>query len=200
MDKTSREQQLRHSIDVSPIPCLLTDPSLADNPIVAANQAFLDLTGYAAEEVVGRNCRFLQGAETEESAREVLRDAVASGGSAVVELTNYKRDGSAFRNAVMIAPCLDEAGGLLFFLGSQMEIDRGGLDARTEAARARIARLAPRQVEVLTLMARGMRHAGIAEQLGITEKTVKMHRGALIAKLDCRTSAEAIRVAVEAGL
>lgn len=200
MDTASREQQLRKSIDLSPIPCILTDPRRPDNPIVAANQAFLDLTGYAPAEVIGRNCRLLQGDETEAEARAHLREAVATGARAAVELTNYRRDGSPFRNAVMLAPCLDEAGRLLFYFGSQMEVSRGGLDARTGAARARIAGLAPRQAEVLRLMATGLRHAAIADILGITEKTVKMHRGALVAKLGCRTSAEAIRLAVEAGL
>jgi PAS domain S-box-containing protein len=200
MDKALREQQLRKLIEASPIPCILTDPEQGDNAIVAANAAFLALTGYAEQEVLGRNCRLLHGPLTEPGPRDMLRRKIAAGASAVVEITNHRRDGSAFRNAVMIAPCLDEAGKLLFFLGSQMEIDQGGLGVREESARRRIAELAPRQAEVLGLMARGMRHAQIAKALTISEKTVKMHRGALVAKLGCQTSAEAIRIAVEAGL
>src|SRR6187551_2816504 len=99
MDKAVREQQLRKSIELSPIACIISDPERHDNPIVAVNRAFLDLTGYGAGEVIGRNCRLLQGAETEAAARDILRQAVASGGSAVVEITNYKRDGRPFRNA-----------------------------------------------------------------------------------------------------
>lgn len=194
------EFYLRRLIEVSPIACILTDPRAEDNPVIAANAAFLNLTGYRLKDVLGKNCRFLSGPGTETTARDMLRGAITSGQSAVVEITNYRRDGSAFRNAVMIAPLFDSAGELLFYMGSQMSCARGDGDARQMAAEAGIASLSRRQLEVLRQMARGLRHAEIAKEIGITEKTVKMHRGALVKKLGCRTSAEAIRMAVEAGL
>jgi PAS domain S-box-containing protein len=199
MHKKSREQYLRQLIEVSPIACILTDPGFADNPIVAVNDAFVNLTGYAPEEIMGRNCRFLRGSAAEPAARAVLREAIAKGASAVVELTNYKRDGTPFRNAVMIAPFF-EKGELIFFLGSQMEIETGGVSGLGEIAKAKVARLSPRQLQVLHYMSRGLRHAQIASELGVSEKTVKMHRAGLVAKLGCTTSAEAIRIAIEAGL
>ena len=193
------EHHLRQLIEVSPIACVLTDMRVDDYPIIAVNAAFVELTGYPADEIVGRNCRFLSGPSTDPAARALLRDAITTGRSAVVELTNYRRDGTPFRNAVILAPLLDSDGNVAFYMGSQMDASMGGGDRRA-IAQAAIASLSRRQLEVLRAMARGLRHAAIAKELGITEKTVKMHRGALVRKLGCRTSAEAIRLAIEAGL
>jgi PAS domain S-box-containing protein len=200
MREKSREQYLRELIDASPIACILTDATVPDNPIVAANEAFARLTGYRTAEILGRNCRFLSGEGTDPAARAIMRQAVSAAMPAVVEILNYKRDGSPFRNAVMIAPSFDAQGELAFFLGSQMEVGPGGLDDRRETARRKTAQLSLRQIQVLRRMAGGMRHAQIARELGLSEKTVKMHRAALVAKLGCQTSAEAIRIAVEADL
>lgn len=186
-------------IELSPIAAILTDPNLADNPIVAANAAFERLTGYSSTEIAGRNCRFLQGPLTEPDTKARLREAVETATPLVIEMTNYRKDGSSFRNAVMLAPIKDRNGRLRFFMGSQMAIDAGALADRRAQAQALIATLSRRQLQVLTHMAQGLRHAEIANVLGIAEKTVKMHRAALVERLGCRTSAEAIRLAVEGG-
>jgi PAS domain S-box-containing protein len=189
------------SIERTPIATVITDPGLPDNPIIAANRAFLELTGYAAAEVIGRNCRFLAGRDTDPVAQERLRMAIAERRPAIVELTNYRRDGSAFRNAVMIAPVLDEAGEALLFVGSQMEVTSPGLsDERRANAAARVDRLTRRQRQVLERLVRGQRNKRIASDLGIGETTVKMHRAHMLAKLGCTTSADAIRLGVEARL
>jgi PAS domain S-box-containing protein len=78
------------------MPMVLTDPNLPANPIVFANRAFQDLTGYTEEEILGRNCRFLQGAHTDREAVAELRDAVSERRAVSVELLNYKRDGTPF--------------------------------------------------------------------------------------------------------
>lgn len=199
----SDEESLFASILLSPIAAVITDPGKPDNPIVAVNAAFRQLTGYATDELVGRNCRLLAGPSTEAAGSETLRQAVAGRRPAIAELTNYRRDGTLFRNVVMIAPIFDEAGALAYFLGSQMdassspERDAGG---RETLAKARVAELTDRQRQVLHHMAQGLRNKLIANALGINEKTVKMHRAALLTRLGAATSADAIRVAVEAGL
>lgn len=189
------------SIERTPIATVVTDPRLFDNPIIAANRAFLELTGYPEAQVVGRNCRFLAGPATDPAAQDRLRQAIAECRPAMVEVTNYRKDASAFRNAVMIAPIFDEAGEPLLFVGSQMEVDgQDRSDERRAGAAARVNRLTPRQRQVLEMLVRGHRNKQISNVLGIGETTVKMHRAHMLTRLGCVTSADAIRLGVEAGL
>jgi PAS domain S-box-containing protein len=190
-------------IKLSPIATVLSNPRLADNPIVACNQSFIDLTGYDRSEIEGRNCRFLSGPETEPWLTDRITDAVKDRKPVLVEILNYKKDGTPFRNAVLVAPIFDDQGELEFFLGSQVELDMdapGSSSPRRRAAAKLVGTLSPRQREVLIKMAHGLLNKQIAHELGLSEKTVKMHRALLIAKLDVPTSADAVRLAVEAGL
>ena len=182
----------------SRVAAVVSDPRRPDNPIVACNEAFLELTGYTRDEVIGRNCRFLRGRGTEPEQAAMLREAVAQTRPAMVELINYRKDGSAFRNAVMVAPLFDEEGDLQFFLGSQMAIDDTEA-SRHQQARTRIEGLSRRQRQILRALAQGQLNKQIAYELGVTERTVKMHRAAVLRALDVRTVAEAIRIAIEAG-
>ncbi len=112
------------ALQMTRMPMILTDPRQDDNPIVFANKAFLDLTGYEESEIIGRNCRFLQGADTDRAAVADLRDAVARREAISLEILNYKRDGSAFWNAVFIAPVFDDHGELIYFFASQLDVTR----------------------------------------------------------------------------
>jgi len=196
------DQELFASIELTPIAAVVTDPRRPDNPIVAVNDAFCRLTGYQREEIVGRNCRFLAGEGTEPYARALLRDAVREKRPALAQMLNYRKDGTAFRNLVMIAPVLDPDGEVAYFLGSQMEAGEGLhlLDSRRRAAAAGVASLTPRQRQVLGYMMAGFRNKQIAGFLEIDEKTVKMHRAAMLARLGVPSSAQAIRIGVEADL
>lgn len=187
------------SIELTPIATCITDNRQPDNPMIAVNDAFCALSGYNRQELLGRNCRILAGPGTEPEARAILREAVVRGKPTIVELTNFRRDGSAFRNAVMIAPVLDESGAVALFYGSQMDVGPvapAGL--REEKARGLIASLSKRQQQVLALMSTGQRNKQIGYELGIDEKTVKMHRARLLRALQVPTSADAIRIAAEA--
>ncbi len=190
-------------IGMSPIASVVSNPRLPDNPIVACNQAFLDLTGYPAEEVLGRNCRFLAGPGTEPWLTEAIREGVRDKRPSLVEILNYKKDGTAFRNAVLVAPIFGENDELIYFLGSQVELGEqaaGPSNTRRARATERIRELSPRQLEVLKLVAGGLRNKQIAWELGLSEKTVKMHRGIAMDKLGVQTAADMIRLAVEAGI
>lgn len=112
------------AIEMTRMPMVITDPHQDDNPIVFANNAFLDLTLYEREEVVGRNCRFLQGAQTDRGEVQKLREAIANEESIALELLNYKRDGTPFWNAVFIGPIYDPSGRLLYFFASQIDVTR----------------------------------------------------------------------------
>lgn len=196
------DSDLLASIEWSAISTVVTDPRQPDNPIVAANKAFCRLTGYEVDEILGRNCRFLAGPKTDPSASRRLGAAIANEASVLVELVNYRKDGTTFHNAVMIAPSYDKTGALQFFIGSQMAVDEASSSssARRQRAEALVERLTPRQANVLALMASGLRNKQIAVRLEVSEKTVKMHRAHMLTRLATRSSADAIRIAVEAGL
>ena len=201
MQHDQEHEDLLASIHLSAIATVVTDARRPDNPICAANRAFETLTGFAADEILGRNCRFLRGAGGDDHAAAVLRAAVRDARPAVAEIVNYRRDGTPFRNAVMIAPVFDGDGELRYFIGSQMEVpERPIPEDRGALARLRVAQLSVRQQEVLKLMSRGLLNKQIGFELGISEKTVKMHRAALLSRLEARASADAVRLAVEAGL
>lgn len=191
------------SINFSPIASVITDATKPDHPIKVVNDAFCTLTGYDAREAIGRNPRFLQGEQTEFWIREQVRIAVQNRSPAFVDILNYKRDGSRFRNGMMITPLFDDHGELAFFFGSQLDLGpdaKQQFSARRSKAVALVQDLAPRQRQVLAGMARGMRSKQIAHKLGVTEKTVQMHRERVLDRLGVRTTAEAIRIGVEAGL
>lgn len=200
--KDAEQSDVLQSLCNSPISTVVTDPRARDNPIVAVNKAFERLSGYAACEVIGRNCRFLAGDQAAQTGSEVLREAIHTERPALTELINYKRDGTPFRNAVMVAPLFDNDGKLRFFVGSQMEIpDGAGVSIdRKQASKQLVAGLTTRQREVLREMTLGFRNKQIAEHLGLSEKTVKMHRGSLLGRLHAVSSTHAVRIAMEAGL
>ncbi len=101
---------------------VLTDPRLPDNPIIDINAAFTELTGYAAAAVRGRNCRLLQGPETDRATVAMLAAALREGRAVRAELLNYRADGSSFWNALSLTPVLDALGEPRFYLGTQTDI------------------------------------------------------------------------------
>ena len=86
------------AVEMTRMPMILADPRQSDCPIAFANNAFLDLTGYEEAEVVGRNCRFLQGAGTDPDSVRLLREAIAHEQAIALEILNYRRDGAPFWN------------------------------------------------------------------------------------------------------
>ena len=110
------------AVEMTRMPMVVTDPRQPDNPIVFTNGAFLDLTGYTRDEVIGRNCRFLQGADTDHGTVEELRRALAEHKAVAVDILNYKKDGTRFWNGLFIGPVFDKQGELLYFFASQLDI------------------------------------------------------------------------------
>lgn len=193
---------LSEMIAGSAIAAVISNPRLPDNPIVECNDAFIALTGYTRDEIIGRNCRFMSGPGTEAALTEMIRQGIREQRPVLVDILNYKKGGTAFRNAVMVAPVFGIDGQLEYFLGSQMEVDGGKTDAgtiRQHNARYLIDGLSPRQKQVLMGMAAGKLNKQIAYELGLTERTIKMHRAAMLRALNIRSGAEAIRLAIEAG-
>ncbi|MGK9067390.1 histidine kinase famiy protein [Stutzerimonas chloritidismutans] len=112
------------AVETTRMPMIVTDPNRDDNPIIFANRAFLEMTGYDSEELVGHNCRFLQGPETDRAVVAQVREAVAERREVSVELINYRKDGSTFWNALFISPVYNDAGELIYFFASQLDVSR----------------------------------------------------------------------------
>lgn len=100
----------------------ITDPHQPDNPIVYVNSGFERLTGYAAVEVLGRNCRFLQGPESDPAVIEAIRSAIREKRECTVELRNYRKDGTPFWNRLSLAPVCNAAGEVVNFIGVQADV------------------------------------------------------------------------------
>ncbi len=118
---------------------VISDPNQPDNPLVYVNDGFERLTGYSRQEVLGRNCRFLQGHATDPAALEQIRECIRERRDCLVELLNYRKDGTPFWNRLSIAPLRDDSGRLTHFVGVQSDITGRKLaEERLAAANAEI--------------------------------------------------------------
>jgi len=124
-DITQRKRQeaglrlLQRGVEASPVGMIMVDAIRSERPIVYANEAFCRLTGYARDQVIGRNCRFLQGKNTDLAAIETIRDALQANTEVQVTLLNYRRDGSTFWNRLTINSVTDDLGRCTHFIGTQ---------------------------------------------------------------------------------
>jgi PAS domain S-box-containing protein len=138
------------AVEMTRMPMVVTDPRQPDNPIVFANGAFFDLTGYSNEETIGRNCRFLQGPQTDRSTVDEVRQAVSEERAVAVDILNYKKGGKPFWNALFLGPIFDQDGKLLYFFASQMDI--------TERRTTQDAYLQAQKMEAIGQLTAGMAH------------------------------------------
>lgn len=98
---------------------VFSDPSLPDNPMIFVSDEFEEQTGYRPDEALGRNCRFLQGADTNPQAIEAIRQGLKAETRFTIDILNYRKDGSEFFNRLRIRPIYDGDGRLMFFAGAQ---------------------------------------------------------------------------------
>jgi PAS domain S-box-containing protein len=101
---------------------VISDPTRPDNPIIYVSDEFEKQTGYPPQEVLGRNCRFLQGPETDPKSVQAIREAIAARTEITIDLLNYRKDGTQFWNRLRIRPLFDDKGKLQYFVGAQNPI------------------------------------------------------------------------------
>ncbi|MFQ4141610.1 EAL domain-containing protein [Chlorogloeopsis sp. ULAP02] len=118
----ARLHLMERALSASSNGIILTDANQPDNPVIYVNPAFEKMTGYCACEVIGRNCRFLQGNERDQAAVEELRTAIQEQRECHVILRNYRKDGTPFWNELYLAPVFDASGCLTHFIGVQNDI------------------------------------------------------------------------------
>lgn len=124
-DRKQREAQLRRrkrAIDEAPVGITITDPEKEDNPLIYANDSFEDITGYSREEVLGKNCRFLQGEKTDPGHVARIRKAIDAHEPVSIELRNYRDDGTEFWNHLEIAPVKNDADEVVNYIGFQQDV------------------------------------------------------------------------------
>ncbi|MBT2575792.1 PAS domain-containing protein [Bacillus sp. ISL-51] len=118
--KLEQLELIKKALDHARIGVVITDPSLEDNPIVYTNQGFMDMTGYSSEEILGKNCRFLQGKQTDKKQVAKIRNGLKNKEPITVRLKNVKKDGTLFWNELNIDPLFIED--KLYFVGFQKDI------------------------------------------------------------------------------
>src|SRR4051794_13572437 len=124
-DITDRKSDIFFAaVETTRMPMIVTDPRQPDNPIIFANRAFLAMSGYTPEELIGRNCRFLQGPETDRESIAQVRSAIAEKREFATEILNYRKNGSTFWNALFVSPVYNADGELVYYFGSQLDVSR----------------------------------------------------------------------------
>lgn len=131
------DYKLVQALTVSQQNFVVSDPNLPDNPIVFASAGFYRLTGYSASEVIGRNCRFLQGPGTDPTSIAIIREGIAAGKDVATCLINYRKDGTPFWNQFFVAPLRGVDGRIVNFVGVQCEVSED--IAKQSLAAARMA-------------------------------------------------------------
>jgi PAS domain S-box-containing protein len=101
---------------------VISDPTRPDNPMIFISEEFEAQTGYDAQSSLGRNCRFLQGPNTDPDAVKAIRSALDRRSPITIDILNYRKDGSEFWNRLRIRPIFDESGNLAYFAGAQNPI------------------------------------------------------------------------------
>jgi len=155
-DQKEREQELlrtKRAIDEAPVGVTITDPDRTDNPLIYVNNHYRHLTGYSLSELLGENCRLLQGENTEPEPVATMRDAIDAEERVTVELRNYRKDGTEFWNRVRIAPVRDDDGTVVNYVGFQQDITaRKRREQRLEETSSRLEALfenSPDMIDVL---------------------------------------------------
>nr|AML77969.1 putative LOV domain-containing protein [Syzygium micranthum] len=127
VDDVVRQKEMRKGIDLATTleriekNFVITDPRLPDNPIIFASDSFLELTEYSREEILGRNCRFLQGPETDPATVRKIREAIDNQREVTVQLINYTKSGKKFWNLFHLQPMRDQKGEVQYFIGVQLD-------------------------------------------------------------------------------
>jgi PAS domain S-box-containing protein len=179
---------------------VVTESACQKNQIIYMNPAFEALTGYGTEDVLGRNCRFLQGSDTDQPACYEIRAALANGRAAHGVFRNYRKDGSLFYNELFIDPICDQGGAVTHFVGCQNQIDDLEKAYVLQNAYAGMARLTAREREVFLLIVSGNTSKSIGRVLRISPRTAEKHRLAIFKKFGVSDVTLLVRYTIALGL
>jgi diguanylate cyclase (GGDEF)-like protein/PAS domain S-box-containing protein len=152
LNQNGSSDPFAEAVRMTRMPIIITNPRLPDNPVVFANDSFCRMTGYERHEIVGRNCRFLQGPETDAAAVARVQAAVEAETTIEIEVRNHRKDGEPFWNRLLMCPVRDTVGDLAYFFASQIDVSAererlAGLQSDNAALMVEIAGRLRRQQE-----------------------------------------------------
>lgn len=120
------------ALEATNISVTISDLTRQDQPLVFVNQAFCDTTGYSRKDVIGKNCRFLQGEDTDPEVVKAIRDAITAGKPLSIQITNYRKDGEPFENMLDLSPITNINGDVIAFCGFQRDMSEAMDSGRAE--------------------------------------------------------------------
>lgn len=173
---TGKGDPFAAAIRATRMPMIVTDPRQPDNPIVFSNDAFLKLTGYSRAECLGRNCRFLQGPDTDLTAVGKVREAVRQNRDISIDLLNYRKDGTTFWTALYVSPVIDEEGATRFFFASQLDVsERKDAERRVQNAKDHFERVFQERSRDLEATLQSLRETNAKLEQAVETKTALLH-------------------------
>lgn len=189
---------LAKAVGVCETSFVIVDATADGCPIIYANHAFERLTGYAQQDILGRNCRFLQGSDRAQPELDIVRRAIKWQMSCQVILRNYRKNGTMFLNEVAISPLHVERGRATHFVGAQRKVRYEHLEQLRAIALARLELLTNRERQVFSMLADGHTNKMVARSLGISPRTAEKHRHRILAKMEAGNIAMLTRYALAA--
>lgn len=175
---------------------VISDATDPEDRIVYMNPAFQTLTGYGPAEVLGGNCRFLQGTDRDQASRSMIREALLRKEPVRAVVRNYRKDGSLFFNELFIDPIFGSNGEATHFIACQNAVSDPSMADLYQAASLRLERLTERERNVLPMVASGYSTKLIARELGISPRTVEKHRINILKKFEVSDLTLLVRYAI----
>jgi len=141
---------------------IITNPNLDDNPIVYVNEAFTRSTGFARSASIGRNCRFLQGEQTDKESVDRMRASIDAEEPITLDVLNYKANGAPFNNRIIIAPIKDASGKTEYFIAFQKEVTAVDLEAEKGPVNEQLMEVQNRGLTAITMIVGKIRRQSAA--------------------------------------
>lgn len=175
---------------------MVTDATAPDNPVVYVNPAFETLTGYGPDDLLGKNCRLLQGADRDQTSLHKIREALINDRAVRAVLRNYRKDGSLFYNELFIDPIFGPDGNITHFIGCQNAVSYPNDPHILKKANPLYERLTAREREVFELVVNGYSNKLIATELSISPRTAEKHRINVLKKFEVAEIILLVRYAI----
>lgn len=194
-----RSAVLKGAMDSSPSPMVITRAQGPDRPILYANAAFEELTGYSRGELLGRDCRFLQGADRDQPVLRDIREGLSALKPVSAIVRNYRKDGTPFMNEMHISPVEDDERSTRYFVGIQNALAFPELALLRGEAESLVSTLTRQERAVFEHLVRGLSNKHIGQEMGLSPRTVEKYRLTMLSKMGTSNMGLLVRYGVALG-